>query len=93
MPPLGNLRTVTNLGDEWVEGEEHHSELYRRSEPQGRKGNGVRMNGFEHKLGPQPTIEEINDPAPKKKSRKPRAKKDPAIEAASTKDLKTRGIK
>lgn len=89
--PLGNLRTVTNLGDQWVEGEEHHSELYRRSEPQGRKGNGVRMNGFEHKLGPQPTAEEIKEPV--KKARKPRAKKDPALEAASNKDLRTRGIK
>ena len=87
---------MTRMGDELMDHEEIASELYKR-ETGPKKGDGVRMNGFEHKLGPQPelpSLEELNAPAPKKtKARKPRAKKDPAIDKAADKDLKTRGIK
>ena len=96
MPPLGNLRTVTNIGDEWVEGEEHRNDQYWLGEAKGaRKGSS--KGGFNHTLGPQPeppSLEELHAPAPKKtKARKPRAKKDPAVDKAADKDLKTRGIK
>ena len=88
--PLGNLRTVTNIGDEWVEGEEHRNDQYWKGEAKGaRKGTG--KGGFNHTLGPQPTVEEINDIV--KKPSKKRTKNDPAVEAAATQDLKTRGIK
>ena len=85
------------MGDELVDHEEVGPELYRRGETGPKKGDGVRMNGFEHKLGPQPelpSLEELNAPAPKKpKARKPKAKRDAAVDKAADKDLKTRGIK
>ena len=84
------MRTITQFGDEQWNQEDVASELYRRSEPQSKKPKF----GVPDRLGPQPTIEEINKPPSEqpKRKRPAKAKRDQKVEDAHTQDLKTRGI-
>jgi hypothetical protein len=77
--PLGELRTLTNVNGEIVEGEAYKSGVYLTNEGQ--------------KIDPpkEPTQEEIV--APKQRAPKMRTRRDKPVDQAANQDLKKRGIK